>query len=534
MAASPAASAAIDWYAVVWQALIAAWVVGAVALLLRDAAAQVGLMRWRRRASREVSPEWRATIDSLSRAHPVPRNLAILQSHEITAPCTWGVFRPVLLLPESGEGWTENERHHALVHELAHVRRHDYLSALVARLCCAVHWYNPLVWFAAAQVRRLQEQAADDAVLRAGGRASEYAQLLLNIAGDARGPVRIVMGMAARSALKSRVLAILGGANARVEPGVFAVFGVLVALSTLMLFIATASAAPPESERTRTWVARSSAAADKPQLAAAGRADPMDDTGVASLAAPSSPVVLIAHRVTHQANAEYEGEDEAAQAEAEAAQAEAEAAQAEAEAAQAEAEAAQAEAEAHADMASMDDAEDAEDTDEPEEIDEPEDVEEPEDMSMDVPVVAPVPPTPPAPPRVVVRERSVVVRVPAVPAIDVRGQPARNIVVRVPRVDARPHGPVIPARRVVVRVPAVPDVHVPAIPARSIVVRVPDVRVERDVRVVVPRPPHPTAAPMPLLAPTPPAAPMPHIAPVPHAAPTPPTPPTPPESGGEG
>ena len=61
------------------------------------------------------------------------------------------------------------QRRHALIHELAHIRRHDYLSALIARICRAIHWYNPLVWFAAAQVTQLQEQACDDAVLRDGG-----------------------------------------------------------------------------------------------------------------------------------------------------------------------------------------------------------------------------------------------------------------------------------------------------------------------------------------------------------------------------
>ena len=69
----------------------------------------------------------------------------------------------------------------------------------------------------------------------------------MTIAEHSRGPVRVAMGIAGRSHLRGRVLAILGGPRvARVEPGVLVILGVLLALSCLMFFIATATAAPAQ------------------------------------------------------------------------------------------------------------------------------------------------------------------------------------------------------------------------------------------------------------------------------------------------
>ena len=60
-----------------------------------------------------------------------------------------------------------------LLHELAHLRRRDPLWQLVAHCGLALHWFNPLAWFAVRRLRIEQERACDDFVLRAGIRASE-------------------------------------------------------------------------------------------------------------------------------------------------------------------------------------------------------------------------------------------------------------------------------------------------------------------------------------------------------------------------
>jgi hypothetical protein len=92
---------------------------------------------------------------------------------------TWGTIRPVILLPTDSVHWTDEQFRTTVLHELAHVRRCDSLSLLLAFSCCAVLWFNPLVWRCARALRFEAEGAADDLVLAAGVRASDYAAVLL-------------------------------------------------------------------------------------------------------------------------------------------------------------------------------------------------------------------------------------------------------------------------------------------------------------------------------------------------------------------
>ena len=198
------------------------WVVGALGVLLRNALAHVGLMRWVRRSRPDLSPAWAATLRRVAGEAGFRRTVRVLESDHATSPCTFGFLRPVVLLPAVGADWPEPQRRFTLLHELAHVRRLDYLTTQVSTLACAMHWYNPLIWFAAVQARKLQEQACDDVVLNAGGMPSDYAQFLVSIAG---GPRRVslafpaAIGMVQRSQLHGRVTAILDVSRARLSLG---------------------------------------------------------------------------------------------------------------------------------------------------------------------------------------------------------------------------------------------------------------------------------------------------------------------------
>jgi beta-lactamase regulating signal transducer with metallopeptidase domain len=236
----------------VWPIILIVWCAGALGLLIRDALANVGLAGWVRRARPLGSVRWATSLDHVSNDLGFSRPLRVLESPHVASPCTWGVVQPVLLLPVAGADWSESQRRDALLHELAHIRRFDYLSTLVSRLACALHWYNPLVWFAATQTRNLQELACDDAVLRAGGTPSEYAQFLLHIAEAANGvpgPLRIAMGMARRSPLHGRVVAILDPRKTRLQPDRFTVLVTIVPLSCLMLLLAAAATATAPDAR---------------------------------------------------------------------------------------------------------------------------------------------------------------------------------------------------------------------------------------------------------------------------------------------
>jgi beta-lactamase regulating signal transducer with metallopeptidase domain len=228
-----------------WPTAMIVWLIGAIGVWLRNALAHVGLIRWAREARPRLSPAWAATVRRVASAARFRRSLRVLESDDATSPCTWGLVRPVVLLPGAGADWPEPQRRFVLLHELAHVRRFDYLTTQIASLACAVHWYNPLVWFAAVQAGNLQEQACDDAVLNAGGMPSDYAQFLVGIAGSRSESLAfpVAVGMVRRSQLHGRVSAILDATRVRVPLSGVTALVALAPLACLMLVLATVSAA---------------------------------------------------------------------------------------------------------------------------------------------------------------------------------------------------------------------------------------------------------------------------------------------------
>lgn len=121
-------------------------------------------------------------------------------------PMTWGVRRPVILLPKESLSWPRERLQAVLLHELAHVRRRDSLMQSLALIVCALYWPNPLVWIAARALRREAEIAADDAAIVSGIRPSAYAGELVKLASEFRGRNVAFSGVSmAGSALEARV-----------------------------------------------------------------------------------------------------------------------------------------------------------------------------------------------------------------------------------------------------------------------------------------------------------------------------------------
>jgi beta-lactamase regulating signal transducer with metallopeptidase domain len=226
-----------------WLAL--AWLAGALIAL---AGIIAGLARtWciARRARTVTGGVLSGATAELAAECGLARPVTVLQCDGKCMPMTWGVIRPRILLPSGAATWPDALLRAVLRHELAHVRRFDYLTQLLARLACAVYWFNPLVWIAARQLRIERELACDDQVLRAGSRASDYAGFLMEIALSMRPrPLTSLatVAMARPSQLGGRLRAVLDSKRSRgsLNPRIAALF----ILGAALVVLPIAAAAP--------------------------------------------------------------------------------------------------------------------------------------------------------------------------------------------------------------------------------------------------------------------------------------------------
>ena len=134
---------------VLWTAI---WGLGSLLLLVRLGSGLLTLRRLRREASSFRRTELPGMMTALQ-GGVFGRRTEVLCHDEVDAPCTWGVLRPVILLPESANDWDDQTLRDVLAHEMAHVVRRDWLGHVVAKLACALCWFQPLAWWAASPSR---------------------------------------------------------------------------------------------------------------------------------------------------------------------------------------------------------------------------------------------------------------------------------------------------------------------------------------------------------------------------------------------
>jgi TonB family protein len=184
----------------------------------------IGMIRMKHIASRAepvVTGPWASLSRTLANAYGLRRDVLVLQTDVPGLLATWGTRRPRVLLPPGAHDWPEDRVAVVLRHELAHVRRHDWLVQIVTEGLLAITWFNPLMWIACRRLRRESELACDDAVINGGISAGEYASHLLALARQCRRPAyqwASAVPMAHPSTLERRIAAMLNPDLDRTAP----------------------------------------------------------------------------------------------------------------------------------------------------------------------------------------------------------------------------------------------------------------------------------------------------------------------------
>ncbi|HEY2435175.1 MAG TPA: M56 family metallopeptidase [Vicinamibacterales bacterium] len=264
----PIAPRPIDWTVVIDVAPVV-WSVGVLLLTLRLLTGWVCAQRLRTHGVTPADEPWRAMTARLARRLHIARAVTLLESSLVDVPTVIGFLKPVVLLPASTiAGLTPQQVEAILAHELAHVRRHDYLVNLVQTLVETILFYHPAVWWLSGRLRVEREHCCDD--------------LAVSLCGD---PVTYAAALADLEALRS-------SDPLRVPRIAMAATG-----GSLLLRIRRLLGAPsPQSSRGPAWLAGTVALLLAGGIAASAQRDQSD---------PGSPrpVVAVPHTTAVMANA---------------------------------------------------------------------------------------------------------------------------------------------------------------------------------------------------------------------------------------
>ena len=155
------------------------------------------------------------------KAHPLKRPISIRQSDRISAPLTYGFFKPVILMPKNTDWTNTKQLQYVLLHEYVHIRRFDAVTKMIAALALCIHWFNPFVWVMYILFNRDIELACDESVIFRSGETSKasYARMLISIE-ETKNGIMPFCSYFSKNAAEERITAIMKIK----KPSVLAVF----------------------------------------------------------------------------------------------------------------------------------------------------------------------------------------------------------------------------------------------------------------------------------------------------------------------
>ena len=192
-----------------FSTLVTLWLAGVMILLTRLTAGCWRVRRLHLVARLEAPSRWQALAEDLAARLGLRRRFLIVDSDRVSTPTVIGWLRPVVLLPIAAlAGLTPRQVEAILAHELAHIRRHDFLINLLQTLAETALFYHPAVWWISSRIRTEREHCCDDVAVSVCGDAREYAAALTELASWSMAHPPLAMA-ATRGPLLNRVRRLL-------------------------------------------------------------------------------------------------------------------------------------------------------------------------------------------------------------------------------------------------------------------------------------------------------------------------------------
>ena len=218
-------SSGLPWYVRIEQSMrvfLPFWFAGIALFYLRSAVGWFTVRSLRREAESCASSEWRERVASLTRRLRVDRVVNLLESRDVDVPVVAGFLRPAILLPLGClASMPADQIELLLAHELAHIRRLDYLVNLAQKAIEGLLFYHPAVWWISSVIRREREYCCDDVVLALGSEPGRYASALAGLeqsrvslapaasGGDLPSRIRRILRAPSKDATSAPILAVI-------------------------------------------------------------------------------------------------------------------------------------------------------------------------------------------------------------------------------------------------------------------------------------------------------------------------------------
>jgi beta-lactamase regulating signal transducer with metallopeptidase domain len=162
--------------------IVALWITGAFVFCVRLLGSWLVAAKMRSWQARVAPPDWQSHLDTLARKIRVSRPVRLMVSATVQVPTVLGALRPLVLMPIGAlSGLAPDQIEGLLLHELAHIRRHDYLINIGQSIIEALLFYHPGVWWISNHVRRERELCCDDVAVSVTGDVLTYARALAEL-----------------------------------------------------------------------------------------------------------------------------------------------------------------------------------------------------------------------------------------------------------------------------------------------------------------------------------------------------------------
>lgn len=214
------------------------WACGILVLGFRMLVGQLQLFQLRAWGQVAIGQKWQRFMTGASKKLGVKTKVHLAESHLVKEPLTFGFLKPVVLFPVGLINRLDPQEVEAILwHELAHVRRHDYLVNLLQTLLETVFYYHPVLWLLNKEIRQVREECCDDLVRQQGVDELVYAESLLRLARliNAQNNQFVMSTNSLNSAVGTRIkrLFLPIGTPARNKP-----FSALIAVCMILCFTA--------------------------------------------------------------------------------------------------------------------------------------------------------------------------------------------------------------------------------------------------------------------------------------------------------